>query len=262
MYFYFAGARPCRRSSIFSKGDTSVETEVRRVFESTRCSDYITAEPKSSVLRNHPYTKLASESSPTIVKQDLKTFRCSKLSFLFFAVIVASIATAIYFREPCIGEHCASHVKLEDRLRKMSAIAASVMGSYECGYSTSKDLRVIDMTFDHDPSQVLKFALENEASDITFSIFNPKEEVISSAKDYKSAEKIRSVMSSKTLWCRFRQSFAAVTMALFYLILGVFGIVGLLVIIKIYLHRRKKYIKRVDELVRGIILTVKSQVGI
>ena len=76
------------------------------------------------------------------------------LSFLFFAVIVTAIGVAIYFREPCVGEHCASFVKVEERLKKMSAIAAGVVGNHECGYSDSKDLRIIDMTFDRNPKEV------------------------------------------------------------------------------------------------------------
>ena len=182
------------------------------------------------------------------------------LNIFCILLLLVFVSGVVYFNRPCVGEHCATFTKVEDRLKTIAKMAAVVNGNFQCGYNNSPFLRIIDMTFDPDPISVLKFGLEKEKDKLMFKILDDSEDLIENSEELRRASKVQSSVPVKSLSCRVRQSFAAVTSALMYLLLGIFGLIGLLITVKVYLNESQKESKIIDELVNGILDIVKAQV--
>ena len=180
------------------------------------------------------------------------------LTIVCVLVIFVSIGSALYFYRPCIGDHCATFTKVEDRLKVMAKNAAIVTGKHQCGDVESPYLRVVDMTFDPDPKEVLKFGLKQP--NLSFQILDDSGREVITESEIVKASKVMSSIALKSLPCRIKQSLTMVTQALLYLIMGVFGIIGMLITLRVYMYSRKKEAKLVNELVEGILEMVKQQV--
>merc|ERR1712226_248366 len=216
----------------------------------------------SATTSNYQYKKPSAD--PKVVSPPPKTSRKSSLlsramTVGFVTTILLSIGVAIYYNKRCVGDHCATFVKIEDRLKIMAKAAANVNGDYQCGNNDSPFLRLADMNFDDDPKAVVKYALENHKDALSFKVFDEKSNPIYSVEDANKADRIQSSVPLKSILCRIRQSFTAVTQALLYLAMGVFGLIGLIIAARVYVKERQREEQMVNKLVEAIIEMVKLQ---